>query len=177
MHGRQYSAYSEGEVEKAVDREVSVRRRQAELRRQYRSLLQEHIRPELRKKSVNTFQELRKIYSKIVSQDSEEQRMFSNFHYVKYKDFRRHGKLPISTAGLTKQFNNKSMEPTSEDQDNFIIFLSYRWIGDNTPDDENGTQWRRMMSAADDFLLANPDVRADNLSLWLVSRQMNSRIS
>ncbi|RYN31603.1 hypothetical protein AA0115_g4010 [Alternaria tenuissima] len=162
-----HPAYSEGEVEKAVDREVSVRRRQAELRRQYRSLLQEHIRPELRKKSVNTFQELRKIYSKIVSQDSEEQRMFSNFHYVKYKDFRRHGKLPISTAGLTKQFNNKSMEPTSEDQDNFIIFLSYRWIGDNTPDDENGTQWRRMMSAADDFLLANPDVRADNLSLWL----------
>ncbi|USP73293.1 glycoside hydrolase family 47 protein [Curvularia clavata] len=162
-----YPNYSQEAIEKAVDEEVLVRRRQAELRRQYRSLLQEHIRPKLRKRSDNTFQKLREIYSKKLSQDNEARRMFSNFHYVKYIDFKAHGKLPISTAGLTKQLNDKVTEPNSTAQDNFIIFLSYRWIGDNVPDDENGTQWRRMISAADDFLSENPNVGAENLGLWL----------
>ena len=170
-------AYSDKDIEEAVEGEILIRSRQAELRRQYRSLLQEHIRPELRKKSANTFQKLREIYSKVVSGDNEERRMFSKFHYVRYTDFKEHGKLPISTAGLTRQLDNTTMGPTSADQDNFIIFLSYRWIGNNTPDDENNTQWRRMMSAADDFLAANPEIRAEDLSLWLVSRQMAIRFS
>jgi tetratricopeptide (TPR) repeat protein len=165
-----YPAYCESEIEKAVDGEVIVRRRQAELRRQYRSLLQEHIRPELREESVNTFQKLREIYSRFLFEDNKERRILSNFHYVKYTDFREHGKLPISTTGLTKRFDHRTMEPSSMDQDDFIIFLSYRWIGGNAPDDESGTQWRQMMSAADGFLSVNPDVRAENLSLWLVSR-------
>lgn len=154
---------------KMVDEEITIRKRQAELRRQYRTILQEHIRPELRKKSSHTFTELRKIYARFLSEETKGRRMFSTFHYVRYHDFLKHGRLPISTAGFTKQFTHRPGEVSSTDPEDFIIFLSYRWIGGDVPDDDKGTQWLRMTTAVESFLKDNPEVQSERLCLWLVS--------
>ena len=40
------------------------------------------------------------------------------------------------------------------------------------PDNDDGTQWRRMMSAIEEFLKENPHVHPDSLGIWLVSESM-----
>jgi len=166
---RDYPGMPQEDIGRKVDDEILIRKRQAELRRQCRTILQEHIRPELRTKSCGSFRKLRTIYARFLSEDTKEQCMFSSFHYVKYTDFMRHGKLPISASGLTKQFADGVGETAATDEDDFIIFFSYRWVGGIAPDDDNGTQWRRMMSAVQEFLEVNPHVQPDRLGLWLVS--------
>jgi len=91
--------------------------------------------------------------------------MFSSFNYVKYTNSKEHRKLPISTASLTKKFAGRVGDTAATDDDDFIIFLSYRWIGSHVPDDDNGTQWRRMMSAVQEFLKVNPHVKSDLVRL------------
>lgn len=152
-----------------VDKEISIRKRQAELRRQYRTIFQEHMRPVLRKKPSGVFSELRKIYARFISQDTKERRMFSRYHYMKYTDFVDHGKLPISTSGLNKQFSDGMGEALEPKKDDFVIFISYRWIGGgNGPDDKSGTQWRRIINAVEKFKKVNPNLDPDHLGLWLV---------
>ncbi|KAH8126941.1 hypothetical protein FP744_10007668 [Trichoderma asperellum] len=151
-----------------VDKEILIRKRQAELRRQYRTIFQEHMRPVLRKKSSGAFSELRKIYARFISQDTKERRMFSRFHYMRYTDFVNYGKLPISTSGLAKQFSDGMGETLEPKEDDFVIFISYRWIGGgNGPDDDSGTQWRRIINAVEKFKKVNPHLDPGCLGLWL----------
>ncbi|PTB38611.1 hypothetical protein M441DRAFT_145883 [Trichoderma asperellum CBS 433.97] len=151
-----------------VDEEILIRKRQAELRRQYRTIFQEHMRPVLRKKPSGAFSELRKIYARFISQDTKERRMFSRFHYMRYTDFVNYGKLPISTSGLAKQFSDGMGETLEPKEDNFVIFISYRWIGGgNGPDDDSGTQWRRIINAVEKFKKVNPHLDPGCLGLWL----------
>lgn len=153
-----------------VDKEILVRKRQAELRRQYRTIFQEHMRPVLRKKPDGAFSEIRKIYARFIAQYTKEMRMFSRYHYMKYTDFVNYGKLPISTSGLAKQFSDGMGETPGPKEDDFVIFISYRWIGGgNGPDDASGTQWRRIMNAVEKFKKVNPHLDPDCLGLWLVS--------
>ena len=157
------------EVEEKLNEEILIRERQAELRRQYRTILQEHIRPELRIKNSNSLKKLRILYANFLSQDPKTRSMFSRFNYVKFTEFTRHGKLPIYNAGLTDQFADDAGGTAPEDEDIFILFFSYRWLGRNVPDDDNGTQWNRMMSAIQGFLKINHHVQPERLGLWLVS--------
>ncbi|PON27654.1 hypothetical protein TGAM01_v203421 [Trichoderma gamsii] len=153
---------------KDVDKEILIRKQQAELRRQYRTIFQEHMRPVLRKKPSGAFNELRKIYARFISQDTKERRMFSRFHYMKFTDFVNHGELPISTSGLDKQFSDAMEETQKPKEDDFVIFISYRWIGGgNGPDDESGTQWHRIINAVEKFKKVNPHLDSDSLGLWL----------
>lgn len=155
---------------KDVDREILIRKRQAELRRQYRTIFQEHMRPVLRKKPSGALSELRKIYARFISQDTKERRIFSRYHYMKFTDFVNYGKLPISTSGLDKQFSDGMGETLEPKEDDFVIFISYRWIGGgNGPDDESGTQWRRIINAVEKFKKVNPHLDTERLGLWLVS--------
>ena len=64
--------------------------------------------------------------------------MFSSFHYVKYTDFMKHGKLPISGAGLTK-WVVEGVKEITPDQNGFIVFMSHRWIVGNEPDDKSNS--------------------------------------
>jgi tetratricopeptide (TPR) repeat protein len=165
---------SGSEIKEKVEEEIAMRTRQAQLRRQYRAILQEHIRPELRTENSDSIQKLRTIYAKLLS-DPSKQTMFDAFHYVKYSDFQKLQRLPLSTDRLTKRFPHAAGEIADEDEDHFIIFFSYRWIGRTSdppiegPDDDNDTQWRRMMNAIDEFLKKRRDVKPKQLSLWLVS--------
>jgi hypothetical protein len=129
----------------------------------------------LRKKSGGTFKELRKTYARFISEDTKERRMFSRFHHLKYTDFVNHGKLPISTSGLVKQFADGMGEILKPEDDDFVIFISYRWIGGgNRPDNDSGTQWRRIINAVEKFMKVNPHVEPERVGLWLVSYTSDS---
>lgn len=159
---------NENVLEGRAHEELSLRKHQSNLRRQYRTILQEQIRPELRTNykdiaaKLRGLQKLRTIYAKFLSEDTKERRIFSNFCYVKYSDFRDHGKLPSSSLA---QRAVKETETTSED---FIIFFSYRWKGLHRPDDDENSQWRRMSRAVQDFLKIHPEIREETVGIWVV---------
>jgi hypothetical protein len=153
-----------------INKEILIRKRQAEVRRQYRIIFQEHMRPVLRKKPSGAFSELRKIYAEFISQDTKERRMFSRYHYISYIDFVSYGKLPTSASGLAKQLFHGTGETLEPKEDDFVIFISYRWIGGgNGPDDSSGTQWRRIINAVEKFKKVNHHLDPERLGLWLVS--------
>lgn len=157
----------EADIKLRVDEEISRRLKQAELRRHYRTLLQEHIRPELQTNSTGSFKKLREIYAKYQSDQPIERRVFSNYQFVKYTDFKRHNQFPRSDSGLTTQYStNKEL---IDDPDYFIVFISYRWIAGQSPDNNERIQWNKIISAVEAFLDISPDIHSDQLGLWLVS--------
>ena len=166
---------SDNEIQEKIKEEITMRTRQAQLRRHYRAILQEHIRPELRTENSDSIQKLRTIYAGLLSKDPTLQTTFDDFHYVKYTDFKNHRRLPLSTDRLSKQFPDVGEDGAFENKDHFLIFFSYRWIGRTSkpsiegPDDDSDTQWRRMVNAVDEFLRKHRDVKSERLSLWLVS--------
>lgn len=159
---------SEDEVQRRVSEAIAYKKRQAELRRLYRTVLQEQIRPELRAKSGSTLKNLRDICSRFVTEDPKGQTMLDRFKYVRYIDFKNHQKLPRSDSGLTKVYSEADTDDHTIDE-LFVIFFSYRWIGGGVPDDSNNTQWKRMISCIEAFLVQNPNVRPETVGIWLVS--------
>ncbi|KAK4552907.1 hypothetical protein LTR86_010039 [Recurvomyces mirabilis] len=144
-----------------IDKEISDRFRQGELRRQYRTLLQEQMRPELRNVDSSLFKRLRSIYARYLKAAIHGTGMLSDFRYVKYHDFLNHGRLPISGAGLTQ------IHRDSSEEDPFVVFFSYRWLCHDKPDTDDNTQWKRMLNAVDGFLAANKDIRPEQLAIWV----------
>ena len=94
--------------------------------------------------------------------------MLDKFKYVRYIDFKNHQKLPRSGSDLVKVYSEADTDNHATDE-LFVIFLSYRWIGGDVPDDSKNTQWKRMVSCAEAFLAQNPNVRLETLGIWLVS--------
>lgn len=76
------------EVKEKVDEEIATRTRQSELRKHYRNLLQEHMRPELRNEDNDSISKLRTIYPRLLSQEPGMQKMFDDFYFVRYSDFK-----------------------------------------------------------------------------------------
>ncbi|KAK5083376.1 hypothetical protein LTR70_008269 [Exophiala xenobiotica] len=172
--GRYYPPLDESQKEQKIREEISVRMRQSELRKHYRAILQERMRPELRSENADSIHELRKIYRQVLAENPILREVFDPFDYVKYSVFRDHRRLPLSLERLSKRFERQVEESADDDEDDFIIFFSYRWIGRISdpplegPDDINDTQWHRMMIAINDFLAKKGKrINPDRLSLWL----------
>lgn len=159
---------SEDKIQKQVNEAIAHKKRQAELRRLYRTVLQEQIRPELRAKSGSTLKRLRATCSRFVTEDLKGQTMLDKFKYVRYVDFKNHQKLPRSDSGLVQVYSEADTDNHATDE-LFVIFFSYRWIGGDAPDDSKNTQWKRMIRCAEAFLVQNPNVRLESLGIWLVS--------
>jgi hypothetical protein len=88
---------------------------------------------------------------------------------MKFTDIVDNRKLPISSFGLTKQFSDAMVETLAPKEGDFVIFVSYRWIGGgNGPDDESETQWRRIINSVEKFKKVNPHLGSDSLGLRLV---------
>jgi len=85
--------------------------------------------------------------------------MFDAFDYVKYTVFHEHRRLPLSLERLSNRFEKQPEETVDDDEDKFIIFFSYRWLGrvseppSDGPDDVRDTQWRHMVNAIEEFLV------------------------
>ena len=153
-----------------VEQQLAQRQLEAKLRKGYRELFQELMRPVLsRGRSDNAVQELRRVYAATLAADEEKKRMFDHLKYVRYSDFVRSGKVPRYDENLVHESKVDGEQNHLSDAADFIVFFSYRWIkresGSAMPDDSNNTQYRRMVQAAEEFLRLHPDVSPERLGI------------
>ena len=104
--------------------------------------------------------------------------LFDSLRVVSYLDFLKSGKIPKFDDGYTKIL---VPDTGGSDADEFVIFFSYRWLGawdpvkkSASPDDENNTQYKRMVDALADFKEAHPRIDPQKMAIWIVSRDTNT---
>jgi len=146
---------------------LNSQRAEAILRKGYRELFQEKLRPVLLLwRGDCGLQKLRRAYSEALAEDGNKRQMFDELKFMRYSDFCAFGRLPRSSDGLVQSIKLEN------DVADFIIFFSYRWIGKSTgassPDDDDNTQYRRMIQATEEFLRVHSDVDRESLGIWMV---------
>ncbi|KAI6040364.1 hypothetical protein EDC04DRAFT_3140281 [Pisolithus marmoratus] len=166
-----------------VEVKVAQRQREAKLRKGYRELFQNKLRPVLLGSSCNkdALQDLRRVYADALATDTEKAGLFDVLTFVRFRDFLSFGKipgsgdtLPGSNDPLLQRFrlntqNNSQLSNTPE----FVIFFSYRWINKgsatarDTPDDSNNKRYKRMVNATENFLRFHPSVGREKLGIWI----------
>ena len=139
---------------------------EATLRKGYRELFQDKLRPVLlRASGSSSSQQLRHVYADTLANDGADRNLFDNFKFVRYTNFLGCGKFPRSSDGFTQQITITS---DCNGNDEYIIFISYRWIAKDpgahsngdSPDDIHNTQYRRMIRALDESLIRTSTKRS-----------------
>lgn len=157
--------------------EVKERYENAELRKHYREVFQDHLRPVLEVNKSTSIAAMRETYAKLLSEDAEKRRRFDPFKFVSFTDFKTHGRLPRSEDGLTGHYSSTNTAQPKGGPTRYAIFISYRWIGRadsppiDGPDDSKHTQYHRMLDAIAGFLEIHDDLTEEQLDIWLVSEQ------
>lgn len=152
-------------------REVDLLLSESRIRKGYRELFQDRLRPILLQAGDQlNLVHLRQVYADTLTLDDEKSTQFDALKFVHLTDFKNHGKIPKSTDGLTRQFISGSDNSSHR----FIIFISYRWVNgarieNFTPDNAENIQYKRIIRAVDGFLRLHPGINPDQVSLWLVS--------
>ncbi|KAF5518006.1 hypothetical protein CGCA056_v011291 [Colletotrichum aenigma] len=148
---------------------IAQRQAEARLRKGYRELFQEHMRPTLLGGGGDKVRDVRRVYADALATDGEKGKMFDVFKFMRWEDFRKFGRLPRSSDGLARELLSRPAE-TVETGAEFVIFFSYRWInkepGAKSPDDGAHTQYRRMQTAVEQFLCLYPTVDPNKLGVW-----------
>ncbi|KAI0378802.1 hypothetical protein F5Y04DRAFT_261073 [Hypomontagnella monticulosa] len=162
----------QGLKQKVDEHGVEQRRLGALLRKGYRELFQEKLRPVLSAGHGHScIQELRSVYADSLATDREKREMFLGFSYIPYSEFSRFGRIPRFDDELVGRTKQHVTTKEAAENTEFIIFFSYRWIGktsgSNLPDDDQNTQYKRMLSAAEDFLKLHPTIGRDRLGIWV----------
>jgi tetratricopeptide (TPR) repeat protein len=159
----------------AAETRLERLRYEARLRKGYRDMLQDTMRPVLLDAVDNSgLTRLRHEYASALSKDGEKQAIFDGLKVVRYFDFIRCGRIPRSSDGLAIRIFTENGGVYTGD---FIIFFSYRWIAHDpgsqstgdSPDDIYNTQYQRMIRALDLFIQTHPEVDVEKLSIWIVS--------
>ncbi|KAK7415580.1 hypothetical protein QQZ08_012296 [Neonectria magnoliae] len=150
------------------DAEIHSLQINARLRKAYRELFQENLRPVLLKsKPGDSLQALRREYAFSLAEDENKRKLFDAFKFIRYTDFQSFGEIPPWSSSSLQTFKNDKSDV------DFVIFYSYRWINKAkpalSPDDEERTQYRRMIEATEEFLRRHPEVSRENLGVWVVS--------
>ncbi|KAG7123642.1 hypothetical protein HYQ44_002278 [Verticillium longisporum] len=147
---------------------------EAKLRKGYRELFQEKLRPVLLSNggdATKSLRSLRHTYDESLSSDGERGRMFDRLKVLRYTEFLAFGRLPRSNDGLVLPLVSRSTLSHQPDTVEFVIFISYRWINTeksrDSPDDVNNTQFGRMVTAVEAFLRLHPSVEPSRLGIWL----------
>lgn len=163
-----------------VERKLVQRQTEARLRKGYRELFQEKLRPVLLgslvpgpRLSDGILQDLRQVYAQALATDKEKSGMFDRLNVMQYHDFLRFGRLPRSGDGVVQEFMSELEDSKHNGIADFVIFFSYRWInkepGALSPDDAKNSQYQRMIQAAKEFLRLHPSVKPERLGIWVVS--------
>jgi tetratricopeptide (TPR) repeat protein len=145
----------------------------AHLKKHYREIFQECLRPELAHRDHNGVERMRIAYAELLARDVEKSRLFDSFKFVSYGDFRKSKRLPSHQDNFVHTFDEARAAHGSEAFDPFVIFFSYRWLGTAAgsthpcPDDADGTQYNRMCRAMNDFLEVS-GIKPERLYIWLV---------
>ncbi|KAI8961101.1 hypothetical protein F5Y11DRAFT_242896 [Daldinia sp. FL1419] len=152
----------------ATEYEIEAWLTGARLRKSYRKLFQDVLRPILitRRYDADCMQKLRSAYAESLRADEEAKAMFSGFTFVPYSSFRSLGRLPKHTDGLVQKFADQSASNDYKNSD-FVIFFSYRWRGASSPDDEANTQYKRMLAATEKFVARHPSIDRARMGIWL----------
>ncbi|KAJ5015267.1 hypothetical protein K4K57_000404 [Colletotrichum sp. SAR 10_99] len=149
---------------------IAQRQAEARLRKGYRELFQEHMRPTLLGGGGGKVRHVRRVYADALATDGEKGKMFDVFKFMRWEDFKKFGRLPRSSDGLAQELLARPAE-TVETGAEFVIFFSYRWMnkepGAKSPDDGAHTQYRRMQTAVEQFLCLYPTVDPNKLGLWM----------
>ena len=164
-----------------VDAEIVKRQYEARLRKGYRELFHDKMRPVLLKGGDDTLKSLRMVYASALETEELESltQRFDSLKYVHYSDFLRCGRLPRHSDGFAKEF---SLEPLAAHglSAESMIFFSYRWINKQgnqvLPDNSENTQYHRMVEGTKAFLNLNPAVDPNKLGIWLVCWQLHMSI-
>ncbi|KAF4972131.1 hypothetical protein FZEAL_9663 [Fusarium zealandicum] len=146
--------------------EIEQLRTNSYLRKGYRELFQERLRPVLLKSNLgDNLQTLRREYALSLSEDEGKRQLFDAFNFVRYTDFHACGRLPSWGDSSLQTFKDHESEV------DFVIFFSYRWINKakpaKSPDGENNTQLWRMVEATEEFLRLHPTISKDKLGVWV----------
>lgn len=163
-----------------------ARHRESQVRKVYRELIQEKFRPKLLAKEPGSVQKLRHTYSRELATDEKKKALFAPLKFVQYSDLVKFGRLPRSSDNLAQDFAHQ--DELQECPVEYMIFISYRWINrlptvnsttpgakrHLSPDNENNTQYKRMIRAVEEFLRVHPSVDADKLGIWIVRDQLPS---
>ncbi|KIH93323.1 hypothetical protein SPBR_04067 [Sporothrix brasiliensis 5110] len=169
-----------------ADSALAERRTEARLRKGYRELFQDVMRPVLLSTkdkgapAVDTLTRLRSVYANALDASPASpgyRGVFDDFKCVPYRAFAVAGHLPGGADNLARRVaapvDGGTVEdsPDSVDAVDYVVFISYRWINvtrDATaPDDAAHTQYRRICAAVEAFLQRHADVTADRLGLWI----------
>ncbi|KAM7186118.1 hypothetical protein V8F20_011524 [Naviculisporaceae sp. PSN 640] len=178
-------------------RTIESWKQEARLKKGYREIFQERLRPTLMKagqevrrweeddeqKAKNrairhrALQQLRRVYAATLEADKEMGRMFDRLKVVTFADFLEFGRLPRSSDGLAKPFDmavrdGPGSEGNDKDEGEVVIFFSYRWINTDpnrdSPDDANGTQYKRMIDAVNSYVTGqNGLISSDKVLIWM----------
>ncbi|OQV09935.1 Tetratricopeptide repeat-containing protein isoform 2 [Cladophialophora immunda] len=155
-----------------IEGEILKRQYESRLRKTYRELFHDKMRPVLLKGGADTLQNLRTVYAAALAARDQEamKQRFGTLKCVRYSDFLRCGGLPRYCDGVAIDLSSE-LHPPQRVASEFIIFFSYRWInneGDiSLPDDAENTQYHRMVHATQDFLKIHSEVNPDRLCIWL----------
>ncbi|KAL0944564.1 uncharacterized protein CTRU02_202451 [Colletotrichum truncatum] len=157
-------------LRKSAEENINQIQAEARLRKGYRELFQERLRPVLLSGGQDVLSNLRKAYADALKADETMKAMFDGLKFMWYSQFRDFNRLPRSNDGLAREFNS-SFNENAESPAEKVVFISYRWInrepGAKTPDDAKHTQYRRMINAIEEYLKINPSVDRERLGIWM----------
>ena len=183
LEGLRKQLLAAGKSESETEQTIKSHLEEAKLRKGYREVFQEKLRPILLKYSDNSRKgaetqhrhevigRLRKIYAETLLADPNTGQMFDHLKAIRYSDFVNFGRLPRSSDGLVRSLAESG---TEDGQPEFVIFFSYRWINRdpnrNSPDDAENTQYNRMIEAVESYLeFGCPVEDRDKIYIWMVS--------
>jgi tetratricopeptide (TPR) repeat protein len=156
------------------ERQLERLKHEALLRKSYREIIQDELRPVLLKsKDRGALAKLRESYSTVLKSDAEKRQLFDGLKYVRLEDFIKAEQIPTSHEGLTQFY----VDEAQEGRDGiFVVFMSYRWIAKDpawiakrdSPDDIGNTQYKRMINALERLLTQHPEVHRDKVRIWIV---------
>ncbi|ORX96346.1 hypothetical protein BCR34DRAFT_549328 [Clohesyomyces aquaticus] len=157
------------------EEQLTQLRYEATLRKGYRHIIQDKLRPVLLRASKDsteaTLQILRQTYAMTLADDVEKQNTFDSLKYIGYADFLRSGRLPRSNDGYAQEFATGK----ETDQNPFLIFMSYRVIAKSSgvlaagfsPDDAEHTLYNRMLRVIQGFLDLHREVDRNQVGVWV----------
>nr|OQO17018.1 hypothetical protein B0A51_16819 [Rachicladosporium sp. CCFEE 5018] len=175
--------------EAEADRQVAIKLAEAHRRKQYRDIFQLAFRPILAKTSSSfdsdaRLYDLRVQYTIELKTDLRKRELFDKFRSIPYSAFRSLGRLPKPSnvddmAGLREHLRAEVHRTEGQlPAWPYIVFFSYEWRGRrvgrlNEPDDNDHTQYNRMVDAVE-LLLGNKDkttrtrkLTRDRVFIWL----------
>ncbi|KAK4497900.1 hypothetical protein PRZ48_010555 [Zasmidium cellare] len=150
-----------------VSERFKQRLEEARLRKHYREIFQDQMRPILLGRKPDSLHRIRQTYASAIDKDIDLSKTFDALKLIKYTDFLAFNRFPRSSDGLTQTFNPSANDASTQ----HIVFISYRWVNPDPwaryPDNAENKQYHRILHALSEYLKINPSINPTNLAIWI----------